>query len=301
MNIRTLDLNLLVVFSALIQERSVTRAAESLNMAQPSVSHALKRLRTALRDPLFIRTAKGMEPTPFALRLAPSVLRSLEGLKEGLKHATDFAPANSRRHFRLLMSDAAQMVILPTLIKHLKKQAPHIKITALALPREQYAHALENDVADLALGNLPLLHDIFYQQRLFNTEYICLMRKKHPLANEKKTLLLKDYLKGRHLAVIRSVGDAMVLRELNKQGLSRNITLEVPSFLAVVQIVQNSDLIATVPYTLIDTEYIKSLINVYCLPFNLPKANVRQFWHQRYHNDPAHRWLRKQLVFLYQD
>ena len=296
-NVSDFDLNLLVVFDALLRERNVTRAGSRIGMSQPSMSNALTRLRKAWGDPLFVRTPNGMEPTPLALRLAKPVQLGLATLREGLEQPFGFEAATSQRRFRLLMSDVAQVVVLPLLMKHLKVVAPLVKISALALPREDYANALETDRADLVVGNLPLLHGAFYQQRLFEDDYVCLIRNGHPLLKGK--LELEDYLEAQHLTVINSVGDAMVSRELALRGLVRNTTLEVPNFLTVSNIVKNSDLLATAPSLVVRVQSPDDAICVRELAFSIPRANVRQFWHLRYHNDPAHQWLRAQLARLH--
>lgn len=296
-NVNEFDLNLLVAFDALLRERNVTRAGARIGMSQPSMSNALARLRKEWGDPLFVRTPRGMEPTPFALRLAKPVQQGLAILREGLEQPFGFDPLTSQRHFRLLMSDVAQVIVMPSLVKHLKRVAPRIRVSALPLPREQYANALETDQADLAIGNLPLLQGAFYQQRLFEDDYVCLIRRDHPLLSS--ALGLDEYLSAQHVAVINSVGDAMVSRELTRRGLSREIVLEIPNFLTVYDIIKNSDLLATAPSIVARSRLPDDSVVVRPLPISIPRANVRQYWHLRYHNDPPHQWLRSELARLH--
>jgi DNA-binding transcriptional LysR family regulator len=299
MNIQTFDLNLLLAFDALYRERSVTRAGGRIGLSQPSMSNALTRLRKLCDDPLFVRTRAGMEPTPLAQKLAGPVQQGLEVLKIGLEQPFGFDPASSDRTFRLVMSDIAEITVLPRLMSALKRVAPQVNIVATQVPREQFRSVLENGEADLALGNLPELKSGFYQQRLFQDHYACLARHDHPDVGER--LSMRQYIRGSHVRVSTSVGDTMVERELTKRGLQRRIALQVPHFLVVTVIVMSSDLLVSVPYTVVSTLHLQNRVKVLRLPFTIPDANVRQFWHQRYHHDPANRWLRRLIAEVFLD
>jgi len=299
MNIQTFDLNLLLAFDALLRERNVTRAGARIGLSQPSMSNALTRLRKLCDDPLFVRTRAGMEPTPLAQKLAGPVQQGLETLKIGLEQPFGFDPAKSARTFRLVMSDIAEITVLPRLMAALKQAAPEVNIVATQVPRERFRSVLENGEADLALGNLPELKSGFYQQRLFQDHYVCLARRDHPDIGER--LSLRQYLQGSHVQVSTSVGDTMIDRELTKRGLQRRIALQVPHFLVVTVIVMSCDLLVTIPYTVVSLLRAMERVKVMKLPFRIPDANVRQFWHQRYHHDPANRWLRRLIAEVFLD
>ena len=299
MNIQTFDLNLLLAFDALLRERNVTRAGARIGLSQPSMSNALTRLRKLCDDPLFVRTRAGMEPTPLAQKLAGPVQQGLETLKIGLEQPCGFDPAKSARTFRLVMSDIAEITVLPRLMAALKQAAPGVNIVATQVPRERFRSVLENGEADLALGNLPELKSGFYQQRLFQDHYVCLARRDHPDIGER--LSLRQYLQGSHVQVSTSVGDTMIDRELTKRGLQRRIALQVPHFLVVTVIVMSCDLLVTIPYTVVSLLRAMERVKVMKLPFRIPDANVRQFWHQRYHHDPANRWLRRLIAEVFLD
>lgn len=299
MNIQTFDLNLLLAFDALLRERNVTRAGARIGLSQPSMSNALTRLRKLCDDPLFVRTRAGMEPTPLAQKLAGPVQQGLETLKIGLEQPFGFDPAKSARTFRLVMSDIAEITVLPRLMAALKQAAPEVNIVATQVPRERFRSVLENGEADLALGNLPELKSGFYQQRLFQDHYVCLARRDHPDIGER--LSLRQYLQGSHVQVSTSVGDTMIDRELTKRGLQRRIALQVPHFLVVTVIVMSCDLLVTIPYTVVSQLRAMERVKVMKLPFRIPDANVRQFWHQRYHHDPANRWLRRLIAEVFLD
>ena len=299
MNIQTFDLNLLLAFDALLRERNVTRAGARIGLSQPSMSNALTRLRKLCDDPLFVRTRAGMEPTPLAQKLAGPVQQGLETLKIGLEQPFGFDPAKSARTFRLVMSDIAEITVLPRLMAALKQAAPEVNIVATQVPRERFRSVLENGEADLALGNLPELKSGFYQQRLFQDHYVCLARRDHPDIGER--LSLRQYLQGSHVQVSTSVGDTMIDRELTKRGLQRRIALQVPHFLVVTVNVMSCDLLVTIPYTVVSLLRAMERVKVMKLPFRIPDANVRQFWHQRYHHDPANRWLRRLIAEVFLD
>lgn len=298
MNIQTFDLNLLLAFDALYRERNVTRAGARIGLSQPSMSNALTRLRKLCDDPLFVRTRAGMEPTPLAQKLAVPVQQGLETLKIGLEQPFGFDPVSSDRTFRLVMSDIAEISVLPRLMAALKHAAPKVNIVATQVPRDQFRSVLENGEADLALGNLPELKSGFYQQRLFQDSYVCLARRDHPDIGDR--LSLRQYMQGSHVQVSTSVGDTIINRELAKRGLHRRIALQVPHFLVVTVIVMSCDLLVTIPSTVVSLLRTMERVKVMKLPFSIPDANVRQFWHQRYHHDPANRWLRRLIaeVFL---
>ncbi len=297
LNMGGFDLNLLLVFDAMMRERNVTRAGARLGLSQPSMSNALTRLRKAWNDPLFVRTPTGMEPTPLALKLAQPVRHGLEALREGLEQPETFNPLTAKRRFRLVMSDIAQVILLPLLMEELLHAAPQVRLDVLPLPREAYARALEEDHIDLAIGNLPFLNGAgFYQQRLFDDEYVAVVRRDHPLTEG--PLTLERYIDTPHLAVINSLGDRMVEQGLSGLGARREVVLNVPNFLATAIIVTNSDLVVTLPRTVIRMQKLEQAVAMLPLPFPMARANVRQFWHIRHHQEPASQWLRSELARL---
>ncbi len=299
MNIQTFDLNLLLAFDALYSERNVTRAGARIGLSQPSMSNALTRLRKLCDDPLFVRTRIGMEPTPLAQKLAVPVQQGLETLKIGLEQPFGFDPVSSDRTFHLVMSDIAEISVLPRLMAALKRAAPNVNIVATQVPRDRFRSVLENGEADLALGNLPELKSGFYQQRLFQDNYVCLARSNHPDIGDR--LSLRQYMQGSHIQVSTSVGDTIINHELAKRRLQRRIALQVPHFLVVTVIVMHSDLLVTIPSTVVSLLRTMERVKVMKLPFAIPDANVRQFWHQRYHHDPANRWLRRLIAGIFLD
>src|SRR5688572_4950100 len=198
MNVRDLDLNLLRVFDAVLSERGVTPAATRLGLTQPAVSNALARLRALFGDALFVRTAAGMDATPFARGVAEPVRQALALLESALAHGPGFDPATSTRAFRFYMSDLGQVEFLPPLVERVQRGAPGVRLEAVALEVEDIADALAAGALDLAIGFLPGLSAPVGRRALFRDPYLCLMRADHPIA----ALTKKKFLEASHALVI---------------------------------------------------------------------------------------------------
>jgi DNA-binding transcriptional LysR family regulator len=291
MAIRDLDLNLLKVFGAMMRARSVTTAAEMLGMSQPAMSYSLKNLRKTFGDPLFVRTAKGMEPTPLALRMAESVETALQHIRKVTDYSERFDPETAGHEFRVFVSDAVAVQLLPKLIHALRRQAPRVKLSVLTLPWDQIPEALQSGKIALAVGSLPGLVSGYYQQRLVSDRYVCLVRADHPEIRD--SLSPKQFRAAQH-ALVTGIGMSHLAIEkaLEKQGISGNIAMRIPYSLAAPLLVAQSDLIVTVPATVADA--FSSFPNLRALPapVTIPNYEVRQYWHERYHTDPANKWLR---------
>lgn len=294
MDLRKLDLNLLIALDAMIQHRSVTRAAEAIGLSQPAMSAALSRLRQALDDPLFVRTGSEMQATPRGLELAAPVQRIMSTLRNEVLQRTGFDPARTERVFTVVTPDIGEVNFLPRLLQGLRQEAPHACLRAIAQPRQAAASALENGTADLALGYFPDLHKPgFFQQKLFDNRHVCMLRADHPAASQ--ALTLQRYLELSH-AVVRPDGREHVFEQfLQQQGVQRHVLLEVSHFMSLLPLIEHSDLIATVPHDLASLCVNYGRLAIREVPLQAPTIPVHQFWHRRFHHDPAHQWLR-QLV-----
>lgn len=287
----TLDLRLLAVFDRIHTLRSVSKAAGALDMGQPAVSVALARLRQQFDDPLFVRTASGMEPTPLAQSLVGPIRAVLEAMEQVLGQRDSFDPANSQRTFRLCMTDISQLVLMPRLWEQLRQRAPGVRIAILPLS-ERTGAMLESGEADLALGYMPQLDSGFYQQLLFRQTFVCMVSSKHPRLRGRS--LTRQQFEAEEHAVIRSSGSAplIVEREIARQGIVRRIAVEIPSFLAAAFVAEHTELLLTIPSRLGDVLHGRGDFRLLPVPFELPSYAVRQHWHERVHNDRGHRWLR---------
>jgi DNA-binding transcriptional LysR family regulator len=303
-----IDLNLMQVFDALMHENNLTRAGFRLGLSQPAMSHALAKLRKLTGNPLFVRVPSGMEPTDFALRIAPSVNEGLKLLIGSLEGDGPFNPSRCDRTFQILMSDIGELVYLPRLLNRLAQVAPDLDLRVIQLPREAYQDALASGEADLAIGFLPALKTGVYQQRLFTDTHICLVRSDHP--SIKKGLSLSQFCNASHVVIeppgsrlsghsVQTSTTSLLERNLSTLGITRRVVLRVPHFTVVPAIVQQTDLITTLPsYVLSYTRNLPNL-KTYKLPFTVPSYDIKQFWHERKHKDPANRWLRAVVSELF--
>jgi DNA-binding transcriptional LysR family regulator len=298
MNKARVDLNLLSVFEAVWRLQNVSAAAEELGLSQPAASNAMRRLRDHFADRLFVRTAKGMQPTPLALDLGPLVSTALGQIELGLHRRRDFDARGADRNFTVIMTDVGEIVFLPRLLQHLKENAPKISIRTVQLSAEATRHALESGAVDLAIGYMPDLKTGVYQQQLFTTEYVCIVRKNHPTIRGRLTA--KRFLEATHaVAEAAGTGHYVVEAQLARLGVQRRIGLRIPNFLALPAIVASSDMIATVPEPLAAASQPMLNIRVVPHPVAFPKLSIRQFWHERYNDDPANKWLRQTCTSLF--
>ncbi len=298
MELKDLDLNLLVVFEQLLAERSVSRAADHLGLTQPAVSNALGRLRRLLGDELFERTSSGMAPTPLAERLAEPVAHALGLIHAAVNQRTAFDPRTAQQRFRIGMTDIGEIDLLPALMKALGGAAPGVTLATVRHTAIDLRHEMEAGRVDVAFGLLPQLQAGFFQRRLFTQRYVCLMRRGHRLHDTR--LSLADFSAAEHV-VVESVGTGhgKVDELLARAGVARRVRLTVPHFVAIGHILQDSDLIATVPERL--AQKLADPFGLFWVrhPAKLPQIAINLFWHARYHKDPANEWLRALLVRIY--
>lgn len=285
-----LDFRLLSVFDEIYKTRSVTAAALALDLGQPAVSVALAKLRHQLSDPLFVRTSKGMEPTPFGEGLVRPVRAVLEALDLVHGHRNEFAPATSDRSFRICMTDISQLVLLPKLWESLRRSAPGIRIEIFPLSSDT-AQLLESGQADLSLGFMPQLEAGFFQQVLFRQHFVCMVGADHPRI--KDALSLAQFEAEDHVAISASGSAPLIIdREIERQGIKRRIALQIPNYLGAALLVEHTEHLVTIPSRLGDVLQGRGAFRIFAVPFALPSYEVKQYWHERYHHDPGSRWLR---------
>jgi len=294
MDTSNLDLNLLRVFDAIMQTKSVSEAGAILGLSQPATSFALSKLRKACGDTLFVRTPKGMQPTPRAQSMAEPVRHILSVVETEVFKTAEFDPSTTTRTFVFSMTDIGEMVFLPRLLERLRTEAPNIVIKTVSIPAAQLESDLESGAVDIALGYFPDLRKAnFYQQRLFNSSFVCVMRADHPIVH--KRLTLKQFLTLSH-AVVRAEGRSheVVEQFLVRHGLNRRIGLHIPHFMSVPFFLANTDYLVTVPLPAA-VEFAKvNPLKYFEFPVrNAPGIELRQHWHARFHRDAASRWMRK--------
>lgn len=288
--LRELDLNLLIVFQQLMRDRCVSVAAESLHLSQPTVSNALKRLRTLLGDELFVRTSRGMRPTPYAQELSEPLCNALTAIHETLNRQSTFDPASSDRHFVIALADVGEIYFLPPLMGALALAAPGTTVDALSNQRTTLQEDMEQGKVDLAIGFLPDLTTNIYQRRLFRQRYVCLFREGHPLGRQEFTL--EDFARADHIVVQSGRGHAMINQQIERSVLERSVRLNVPHFVALPRILQATDLIATVPEKIAECLAPPFGLRFVPHPVELPDFQINLFWHARFHHEPGNQWLR---------
>lgn len=297
-----IDLNLLPIVIALYDESSVSRAAQVLGMSQPAVSMALRKLRVAYHDPLFVRVRNGITPTPRAHALVRAARPLVTELHASVLAEEHFNPGVSDRPFTFALSDVGEMVFLPRLLERLRTQAPNAAIRSVSMPPRQIAERLESGDIDLAIGYFPdLARSSYFQQRLFTHAFACMLRANHP--RRSRRLSLDDFLAMEH-AVVRAEGRSQELFErfLERKRIRRRIALLTPHFLSLPMIIARSDLVTTVPHAL--GVYFSRLSPELCLvrlPFDIAGFDLKQHWHRKYHGDSRNQWLRKQVAQLFND
>ncbi len=298
MNIDEIDLNLLRVFDAVITDGSITRAAERLGLTQPAVSNALGRLRAITHDRLFVRTTRGVAPTPYAEDIRAPIHEALAAMRSALSEAGRFDPATATRRFRIYLTDLGEAYFLPRLLAHLAQAAPGVHLETLPMPEREHREALATGGVDLAVGNLPDLGAGFYQQRLFRGYYVCLVRADHPAIGE--TLDRETFARLNHAVVAPAgTGHGAIEAALVANGLAERITLRVQNFLVLPAIAAQSDLVAMVPHLVGEQMQQGANIRLLPSPIGIPAFDIRQCWHERLQDDAGHRWLRRALAGLF--
>lgn len=287
------DLNLLVVFDMLMQERSLTRAGLKLGRTQSTMSHSLKRLRELLQDPLFTRGSDGLLPTARAESLFPRVRELLEQLQGLLQPQQPFNPARDRATLRLAMTDFAQLVLLPKLMRRLSREAPGVTVKVLT-GSDAIEEQLESGEADLGMGVVILERPDLYQFKLFNERMVCLVRQDHPVLEE--GLSLEAYLKLGHVLVApRGRPGSFVDAVLETMGLSRQVVMTVSQFMVVPQVIAETDLIVALPEQVARWAAARLPVVLVEPPLTVPGFSTWLVWHQRRQHDPACVWLRDLL------
>lgn len=296
MNLRSIDLNLIPVFDAIFTEGNLTRAAERLSMSQPAMSNALARLRATVGDPLFIRSARGMIPTPRAKQMAGQIRQSLNLIQNTLQQNTDFDFTSSSRTFSIAVEDYGEAVITPPLMDWLARAAPGVQTRIWPGRSRAVREELRNGMIDLAVDYFRLEGQGFTSTHLMTDELVSMVRKGHPMIGE--SLTLEQYVTLPH--VVLGQKSPMVDRELAKRGLARNRALEVPHFISMPLIVKSTDFICTLPRRMASVYSEHFAVKILASPINFPRIPIYLVWSEAVGTDPGHQWLRDSLCSLCQ-
>lgn len=296
MNLTKVDLNLFVVFDAIYTEANLTRAGQIVGITQPAVSNALSRLRETFNDPLFVRTAQGMVPTPMAQNIIGPVRNALALLRVSVQESRTFAPLQANKTYRISMTDLTEQVMLPPLFQRLRRLAPNVHIESFLAKRRETTKELAAGRLDFAV-DAPLNTDPQVRHvKLLEDRYVCAMRPGHPLAKDK--LSLEDYLSLTHIHIsTRRNGLGYVDLALGKMGIQRKIALRSQHYLMASSVMQQTDMAMTVPERFAR----RHALHYVALPINdVPAVETHLYWHESTDQDPANRWMREQMIELAQ-
>lgn len=294
-NTRRIDLNLVRVFVAIFETRSVSLAAARLCVAQPTVSYGLATLRRTLQDPLFARTRQGMIPTTHAKQVYREFTGALSRIDGVVEDSQNFSPGSSRRRFSLAMSDIGELVFLPPLLPGFMREAPHAQLEIVEASVPDLARRLATGAVDAAVGNLPALAGETRSHTLFEEWYVCLLSNHHSTVGKELTPEVFAAAKHVWVATIMS-GHNRVEEALQEHGIQRRIALQLPHFAILAKLIATTDLVVVLPSRvaklLSSYEPLRSLK----LPVPIPRFEVRLYWHEQGDQAPANVWLRKVLI-----
>ncbi|KOF52068.1 LysR family transcriptional regulator [Achromobacter sp. DMS1] len=289
-SLRDVDLNLLLVFQHLLEERNISAVARRMDLTQPAASNALRRLRAAFGDELFVRTGQGMQPTPRAERLAGPVSEALATLSRALQDQNAFDPAASRRRFRVAMSDVGEIHFMPRLMEACAQLAPGVRIDSVRTQGPDLQREMEAGRIDLAVGAFDDMGAGVMQRMLFRQGYATLFRQGHPTAHA--GMSLKAFRAERHLIVSRAAPYGQVNQSMERAGLVLAEHFSVPHFSAVPYIVSATDLLATVPEKLAASAAGPFGLRYIAPPVKVPPLQTNMYWQRRYDRDGGSQWLR---------
>ncbi|GLC94445.1 LysR family transcriptional regulator [Cupriavidus sp. TA19] len=289
------DLNLLPVFLALMEERSVTRAAERLGMTQPALSNALGRLRDMLQDPLFIRERYGMQPTEKAEALAPGIAAAVARLDELVLGQQGFNPEKADRLFTLAPNSYVEFVLVPGIVARLRERAPGIRLRLVPFGADLAETGVTSGATAMVLGRIIDPPDNLVVQPVMEDGLACVLRADHPQVN--KRISKKQYEQLKHVNVLPPGRlRAGLFQVLQRHGLRREVAISVTHFLAIPEIIAATDYCATLPGLICRHLARDARLKILAAPVDLGTFPVEMAWHVRYRHDPAHQWLRDLVV-----
>jgi len=304
MNINSIDLNLFLVFQAIYATRSVTLAGDRLGMTQSAVSNALKRMRERFNDALFVRSADGMVPTPVAERLIAPIEEGIACLVQAVDQGRTFEPGTSSRIFRIAVNDIGQLVMMPELLSVARSVAPGVRFETVDVSMADARQRMLHGQIDIALGSWESMGPSFYQQRLFDETFVVLMSKGSPLGARER-IELDDYLAAEHIAYRpQGTTDSQLQQTLERAGAldRRRVVLTAAHSLGLTSIVASSGLLLTAPARLAKAMVAtRGDLRSVDAPFQVTPFEIRQQWHERFHQDSGNRWLRELIFGLFHE
>ena len=304
MNINTIDLNLFLAFQAIYATRSVTLAGERLGMTQSAMSNALKRLRERFNDALFVRSTDGMVPTPVAERLITPIEEGLACLMQAVDQGRTFEAQTSGRTFRIAVNDIGQLVMMSELLLVARGIAPGVRFETVDVPIAEARQRMLHGQIDIALGSWEPIGPSFYQQRLFGETFVVLTSRASPLGG-RDSIGLDEYLAAEHIAYRpHGTTDFQLQQTLERAGAldRRRVVLTAAHSLGLSSIVASSGLLLTAPARLAQAMVAsRTDLHIVNAPFEVVPFEIRQQWHERFHQDSGNRWLRELIFGLFHE
>lgn len=296
--LRNFDLNLLVVFGAILQHQSVSAAAEELSMSQSSASHALTRLRRLLGDELFVKTSNRMMPTPKALELSATIAGILGAASDVLLSTSSFHPAQAERTLILALGDVGEIMLLPNLLDYIRREAPNCKIKTVTSMAHEAERQLLDGKLDLYVGYIASPSLDLMCQKLYDDDMVVICAQDYPYEG---IMTMADYAAADHVInQIRSQAKNRVEQMLEQHGFKRNAKVTTPNAISTPYIVANDPtLISLYPRSLANYMIDKYDLKIIELDFDTGIVQVLQYWHRRYNNDPVVSWLRKSMFEIF--
>ena len=295
MNLKETDLNLFIAFDTIYTEKNLTKAGQVLGITQPAVSNALSRLRELFDDELFVRTSKGMIPTPVANQIIKDVRSALSLIQNTISDAEKFDPSIADMTFKISIGDSSEYRLLPLLIKELAEVSPYIKVETYLTPRKEAPRELASGTVDFSID--PPVHSDPHlrHEKIYEEDYVMIVRKDHPIL-EKKELTIEDYLNLTHIHISnRKTGLGHVDMTLYRLGLARNISLRAQNFLVAPYVVEQSDLaITTTKGFAVDRNLAWRE-----LPFDIDPLVLHLYWHEAKDSDPSSKWMKDLMLKTY--
>ncbi|GGX18965.1 LysR family transcriptional regulator [Pigmentiphaga litoralis] len=294
MGLHGLDLNFLLVFEALWETRSVSRASEKLGLSQPATSHALAKMRSLFDDALFVRVKNDMQPTPRAVEMAQPIQQVLEVTRVQILSTQPFDAARADKTFTFCMTDVGETAYLPAIVEEIRRTAPDVRLRTVSPIAAKIEETLESGVVDLALGYFPdLKNQGMFQQNILRTSgFVCLTDKDNPRLDGGQ-LSMDAFIGSTHVA-IKTEGRSQEVIDKTMQDLKirRRIFLVVPHFLSLLSLIPHTELVAIIPVDVSLAFQDNPCLVIHPLPFLSPTVEVTQVWHAKHHKDASNLWLR---------
>jgi DNA-binding transcriptional LysR family regulator len=284
----------------LLREHSLTRAARQLGVTQPALSKTLAQLRRYFDDPLFVRAGFRMEPTPKALQLHASIRIILDRAASLRSESAVFEPRTSHRTFNFCVVDAGLLKLLPPLVERLLTEAPNVRFQVLQPEAAYLERRLESGELDFAMGSFPSMPKSIRRQPLWVERYVSVVRCDHPRLTAQPTM--RAFVAEKHV-VVSLAGSGhnhqIIQRALEAAIPRENIVCKVPIFIGAAVLAKHTDAVATLPAS-VATVLAKDLdLQIITPPIKLPRIDIFQYWHERFHRDPGNQWIRSVFRTLF--